>query len=353
MSIEKIVTSEMCSKWHPDKYADQISDAVLTECLKQDKASHVACEVLVKDKTVVLAGEITSKANIVYEDIVKKVAKSLNYEIDNIINLISTQSPEINNAVIKDNKKENLGAGDQGIMWGYAVNDPNTDYLPYGLWKANKIIETLEKDIEENKKTILKGDAKTQVVAVGKNIKEILISACHKEELSLKEVQFYIKDLLIKNNIINVHYKENLIINPAGIWTIGGPVADCGLTGRKIVCDAYGGYAPVGGGAFSGKDPTKVDRSAAYMARIIAKDAVREFSLEDCTIQLSYGIGLSEPRSIKATGIKKGIFKTKKIDVSDWVKNNYDLTPNGIIEYLDLLNLDYFKIAGGNHMKNF
>ena len=343
-----VVTTEMCSKYHPDKACDQVSDAILTECLRLDPTSKVACETLWKGETVVLAGEITTSAEIDYEKIVREVADSLNYKVSEIKNLITTQSSEIHNAVVKEDNE--VGAGDQGIMWGYACNDASTDYLPIGLWTANRVIEAIEEKVGEG---VLLGDAKTQIVAKGEDITEILVSVCHSPNFALDYVKDYIKTLLVEKGIIDENFK-GLIVNPSGSWTFGGPAADCGLTGRKIVCDAYGGYAPVGGGALSGKDPSKVDRSGAYMARKIAVDMVNEFGLIDCSVQLSYGIGLTEPRSVRVIGRKRGIFgRVKEIDISNEVKKRYDLTPKGIIDALGLLTLDYTKIAGGNHMKCF
>ncbi|MDY6062887.1 MAG: methionine adenosyltransferase [Erysipelotrichaceae bacterium] len=340
----RIFTTEQVSKYHPDKYADQISDAVLAECLRQDKNAHVACECLCKDKTVVIAGEITTTAVIDYEAIIRRVAKKLNYEVEKIINLISKQSPEINGAV----SKEELCAGDQGIMFGYAYNDTYS-YLPIGFDLANHIIHRLEKDTEQNAHTILKGDAKTQVSVDldTDEVKTILVSVCHKEGLTLEEVKKYVKDLLAEL----VEDGVELIINPAGTWTIGGPIADCGLTGRKIVCDQYGGYCAVGGGAFSGKDPSKVDRSATYMARKIAVDLVKKFDLKTCEVQLSYMIGRKDPMSVEFEYTLKNQEYSILPELQKDILAVYDLSPNGIIKALDLLNADYENFAEGNHME--
>lgn len=339
----------MVSKYHPDKYADQISDTILTEILKADPAAHVACETLVKDDTVVIGGEITTTAKVDYNAVVKSVGKKLNYKVGNIINLITTQSPEIENAVDSD---ERIGAGDQGMMFGYAVRGGKY-YLPYGQEIAIDIIKAIENDIKQNPNSIFQGDTKTQVTtdlsASGyvKPLDTILVSACHKEGLSLAQVQNRILDLLKENDIPTA---SRMLINPAGIWTFGGPAADCGLTGRKIVCDQYGGYAPVGGGAFSGKDPSKVDRSGCYIARRIAVDMVKKHGFDSCTVQLAYAIGVPEPVSVSANGFDAhGI----KIDVSADVRSSYDLTPRGISNYLNLTKLDYSKISEGNHMIQF
>lgn len=337
----RIFTTEQVSKYHPDKYADQISDAILSACLKQDSKSRVACETMCKNNTVIIAGEITTKAIVDYDAIVRKVANKLNYQVDEIINLIYTQSFEISSAV----NQEETCAGDQGIMFGYACNETDS-YLPLGFDLANKIIEIIENDVENNVNTALKGDAKTQVsVDLDTNkVTAILVSVCHLESYNLKQIKAYITNLLkevIPNDV-------NLIINPAGTWNIGGPTSDCGLTGRKIVCDQYGGYCAVGGGAFSGKDPSKVDRSATYMARKIAVDLVKKFNLKSCEVQLSYMIGRKDPMSVIIK--PDGDFKLPDVD---YVLKKYDLSPDGIIKYLDLLNLDYENLASGNHIKYF
>lgn len=335
----KLFSTEQVSKYHPDKFADQISDAILTECLKQDPNSHCGIETMVKDNTVVLGGEVTTKAIIDFCAIVHNVANKLSYEVTNIINLIGQQSPQINGAV---EAVEDIGAGDQGIMFGYATSETDS-LLPFGFDLANKIIKVIENDVDTNSETILKGDAKCQVTVDLDNpgtVKEVLISACHKENYSLNEVREYIKNLAY-----HLATPEKWTINPAGIWTLGGAHADCGLTGRKIVCDQYGGYCPVGGGAFSGKDPSKVDRSATYMARKIAVDLVKKYNLKWCEVQLAYAIGVAKPVSIN---IKNDL----GIDLADEVNSTYDLTPRGIIKHLNLLSVDYEHLAEGCHFYN-
>ncbi len=339
----------MVSKYHPDKYADQISDSILTVILKSDPKAHVACETLAKDDTVVIAGEITATCHPDYEAIVRSVGDRLNYKVGKVINLITAQSPQIENAVDSD---ERIGAGDQGMMFGYAVKGGKY-YLPYGQEIAIDIIKAIEKDIETNPDTIFQGDAKTQVTtdisARGyvKPLDTTLISVCHKEGLTLDQVKARTLELLEENGI---PMAGKMLINPAGLWTFGGPAADCGLTGRKIVCDQYGGYAPVGGGAFSGKDPSKVDRSGCYIARRIAVDMVKKHDFESCTVQIAYAIGVPEPVSVAANGLDA---HGRKIDVSADVRSSYDLTPRGIINYLNLTKLDYSKLSEGNHMIYF
>lgn len=254
-----IFSTEQVSKWHPDKYADQVSDAIVTELLKNDKQSKAGVEVMVKDHKIILGGEVRTNAKINYKKIAKRVAKKLGYKVDKVYNFIGLQSNEIFNGITKEDG--NTGAGDQGIMFGYATRESES-YLPFAFDLANKIIKLIEDDVDYNKYTILKGDAKTQVMTdLDKKqdiraITEILISVCHKEGTTLEEVRKYITSLiepLLEGRDIK------LTINPAGTWNVGGPVSDCGLTGRKIVCDQYGGFAPVGGGAFC------VDGDTEYM----------------------------------------------------------------------------------------
>ncbi len=341
-----LFSTEQVSKYHPDKYADQISDAILTECLKQDNNSHCGIETMVKNDVVVLGGEITSDAKVDIEKAVHSVSDKLGYKVGKIINLISKQSSEINNAVISE---ENIGAGDQGMMFGFATSDTESK-LPFGFDLANKIIASIEHDINTNKDTIFQGDAKTQVTvdlekpANIESVNTVLISVCERERYSVADVYDYVKALVAP---LGIDENVKLIVNPSGIWTIGGAEADCGLTGRKIVCDQYGGYIPVGGGAFSGKDPSKVDRSAAYMAREISKKLLDKYELKECSVQLAYAIGIAEPVSVNVSN-------DRNIDLVDEVRNTYDLTPKGIIKALDLYNTNYAEIAGGCHYrKNF
>lgn len=326
--MKQFFTTEQISKYHPDKYADQISDALLTEILKQDKNGRVGIETMVKGNTVILGGEVKTTATIPYRETVLMVARDLNYEVDSIINLVGQQSPEINKAV----DTTELGAGDQGLMFGYATAETES-YLPFAFHTANQIIKTIEKDVKRNR--IMKGDAKTQVSTnQDGTISSILISACHFDNVSLKNLTEHILDLFPR-------YADKIIVNPAGVWTIGGATADCGLTGRKIVCDQYGGFAPVGGGAFSGKDPSKVDRSGSYMARYIAVDLLKRYSLKNATVQLGYGIGIAEPLFVSAEADGR--------DFTKYVRDNYPLKPQGMIDYLKLTAVDYYKLAGGCH----
>ena len=343
----RLFSTEQVTKYHPDKYADQISDAILTACLKEDPESHVACECMVKGTTVILAGEITTKANINYAEIVTRVAGKLGYPVNNILTYIEKQSPEIAGGV---KSGEDLRAGDQGIMFGYACNETESG-LPYAFDLANKLVALIEDEASYDTSP-LKGDAKVQVTvdldkpADDRSLVEILISVCHKEEFSLEDIRGYV-DNLVENSGIDLG-EATLNINPAGAWTIGGPAADCGLTGRKIVCDQYGGFCAVGGGAFSGKDPSKVDRSAAYMANYIARDIVKSYGVKKCEVQLAYAIGQAEPMSVT---VDIGHPEHYDAAFAAEVMEKYDLTPSGIIKFLDLLNVDYEKLAEGCHYR--
>lgn len=343
----RVITTEQISKYHPDKYADQIADAIVDECLRRDPDSKVACEVMVKDDIVILGGEVKCFEAIDYTAVVKRVANKLKYKATNIYNFIGEQSVEINKAVVTP---QGLTAGDQGIMFGYACRDSYL-LLPKGVAIANEIIKVIEADVELNADTLLKGDAKCQVAIDDetKEIQKILISVCSKEGYTLEEVKEHVKDL-ISYEIGDIE----LTINPAGLWNIGGPTADCGVTGRKIVCDQYGPYSPVGGGAFSGKDPSKVDRSAAYMARYLAKYALKTTPAAfECQIQLSYVIGEAEPYSVNVDFKNETLRET---GVEDKVKKTiltlFDLTPDGIIDFLALKNKSFEKMAEGYHLSS-
>ena len=342
----RLFSTEQVSKYHPDKYADQISDAILGACLKGDQNSHVAIETLVKDDVIVLAGEITTAARVDYEGIARCVAEKLHYPVAKVLTFIRTQSPQIA-AGVGSGKAQ--GAGDQGIMYGYACNQTRS-LLPFGFDLANRIIERLENDVELNPYTYLKGDAKCQVTVDldaptdMRSVKKILVSVCHQENVNEARLRTYVNNLL---DDLDIPASVERIINPAGAWTIGGPAADAGLTGRKIVCDQYGGFCPVGGGAFSGKDPSKVDRSGAYMARRIACQLLYKYGLEWCEVQIGYAIGKAEPMSVsvKCNRHEDEDFYTEK------VLKTYDLTPAGIIKELKPLDKDYEKIAEGCHYR--
>jgi S-adenosylmethionine synthetase len=332
--MKRLITSESVSHGHPDKVADQISDSILDEYLKGDPQSKVAVETMVKDNVVVLGGEVKSNTNIDYEKVVKDTVKSIGY-IDpdhgffyknlTVINLIGKQSQEINSAV----EKEETTAGDQGFMIGYATNEtPNM--MPIGMYVSKKLVDYI-KDIPQ-----LGPDAKTQVTMETegdkKRIHTILISTQHKPHLTLEVVGKLIESIIKKNDInLSSHVfnmidnETNIYVNPAGKWSIGGPVSDCGLTGRKIVVDQYGPYCPVGGGAFSGKDFSKIDRSGAYLARYIAKNIVKLGS-NKCKVEISYIIGKKDPTSLNIDTF--GDLDDKRL--SEILPTILDMTPDGI-----------------------
>ena len=354
-----IFTSESVSEGHPDKICDQISDAILDACLKADPNSRVACETLIKNNTVIVAGEITSKANVDYEAIARKVVEDIGYieaELGftssgfEFQNLISKQSKDID-AGISGN--EVLGSGDQGLMFGYACKE-TPELMPLPIALAHKLM-LKHSEVRKSKGLGLRPDAKSQVSVEydlnyqPKRIDSIVLSTQHNDDLDLENLR-----RLVKTQIIEPSLPEKLLddgtkylINPAGRFVIGGPVGDCGLTGRKIIVDTYGGMARHGGGGFSGKDPTKVDRSAAYALRQVAKSLVAADFCDYCEIQASYAIGLAEPTSIFIN-----TFESEKIPlnkIKEYVLSNFDLTPSGIITELDLLNTNYLKTASYGH----
>jgi len=371
--MKRILTSECVGYGHPDKVADQISDALLDAYISADKNAHVAVETMVKDNHVVVAGEVSIAQSKTYlvnvEQVIREAAISAGYDFDglgfngntcHITNLLSKQSSEIHNAV--ENDHENLGAGDQGIMFGYANNE-TPDFMPMTMWLSRLLINCAM-EVRENCKDKLYTDCKSQVSveydgtkAVA--IKDIVFSIHHYKEMTreqltaiwqqiLTDFKAHLQDynlLYLWNDSINFH------INPAGLWTFGGPAADSGLTGRKIVVDQYGCHCPIGGGAFSGKNPTKVDRSAAYIARHIAKSVVANGYADICQIELSYAIGVKEP-----TAINIECFETNKIELEtiiDKVKNHFDLSPAGIINYLKLKQPIYHQTAKFGHFGKF
>lgn len=350
------LTSESVTEGHPDKVADLISDAILDECLKQDKNSRVAVETLISKDKVVVAGQITSNATIDIEKIVREKLKEVGYT-DSKINMdYKTCDVEIN--ITKQSNDIAMGvdyggAGDQGIMFGYAT-DESEDYMPYPISIANRLAKQLSEVRKNGKIPCLKSDGKVQVTVEYVNdepfrIDTILISTQHSENVDIEILQ---KDILkkvimpiVKEDMIDVETK--FYINPTGRFVLGGAIADTGLTGRKIMVDTYGGVAHHGGGAFSGKDGTKVDRSASYMLRHIAKNVVANGLARKCEIQLSYAIGVREPISIYID-----CFNTNR--VPEWliiklIKSKFDLTPQGIIEYLKLKEPIFSKTTNYGH----
>jgi len=352
-----IFTSEAVSEGHPDKVCDQISDAILTECLKIDKDAHVACEVMIGESKVVIGGEITMKGNVDYVAIAKKVLKEIGYDssedgfdTDNACYevLIKEQSSDIFEAV----NKEEIGAGDQGIIFGYAVNETK-NYMPLTLEIANKILILATSKRKSGEFKWAKPDMKSQVsIEYGdKNrVDTILVSIQHSADFDEVEFRKYIKEEIVENvlkeyDLIKDNYR--LIINPSGRFVIGGPKGDFGLTGRKIIVDTYGGRGRHGGGAFSGKDPTKVDRSAAYYCRYVAKNIVASGLASECEVQVAYAIGLSEPVAINVNTFNTG--KVSDCKICEMVKEIFNFRPSNIIKELDLLNINYRECARGGH----
>ena len=349
-------TSESVTEGHPDKLCDTISDTILDECLKQDKNSRVAVETFASENEIVIAGQITSNANIDIEKLTREKIKEIGFDNEKIdidyktckihIN-ITKQSPDIAMGV------DVGGAGDQGIMFGFAC-DETENYMPYAIDMAHKLSKRLTQVRKDKIIPYLRPDGKTQVTVEyedekPKRIETILISTQHEENITQEQLKEDIKEYVIKyiipENMIDNNTK--IYINPTGRFVIGGPLGDTGLTGRKIIVDTYGGYARHGGGAFSGKDPSKVDRSAAYMLRHIAKNLVANGYAKKCEIQVSYAIGMKEPLSINLNTFGTGN-KTEQ-ELIQIIKNNFDLTPDGIIEYLDLKKPIYSQTTNYGH----
>ena len=360
-----IFTSESVSAGHPDKVCDQISDAILDAYLSADPESRVACETMIKNNLVFVAGEITSTAKPNIEEIVRKTIVEIGYDDDSlgfngsnceIKNLLSQQSPDIAQGV-NEGEGENLeqGAGDQGLMFGYACNETDT-LMPLPIDLAHKLVKKQTDLMRSKEIEWLRPDAKSQVSVIyeddGKTIKglsAIVLSTQHSETVSQNEI----KDSVMKNIIEPTVPKEwlldstDIFINPTGNFVIGGPVGDCGLTGRKIIVDTYGGMARHGGGAFSGKDPSKVDRSAAYASRYVAKNIVAAGLADYCEIQVSYAIGIAKPTSININ-----TFNSEKISMQriyELVDKYFDLRPKSLIEMLQLKNISYLPTAAFGH----
>jgi len=354
-------TSESVSEGHPDKVADQISDAVLDALLAQDPRSRVACETLVKTGMVVLAGEITTNAWVDLEALVRKVVCEIGYDHGDIgfdgqscavLNAIGKQSPDIAMGV-NEGENHEQGAGDQGLMFGYASNE--TDVLMPAPITYSHLLVKRQAEVRKNKTLPwLRPDAKSQITFRYENNKPVAIDAVvlstqHSPEISNKALHEAVMDEIILHVLPKewLHKDTKYFINPTGQFIIGGPVGDCGLTGRKIIVDTYGGMARHGGGAFSGKDPSKVDRSAAYMARYVAKNIVAAELAERCEIQVSYAIGVAEPTSITVETF--GTSKLSEDRLVQIIRDNFDLRPKGLIAMLDLLKPIYQTTAAYGH----
>ncbi len=348
MKKRNLFTSEAVSIGHPDHVCDMISDRVLDACLKEDKNARVACETMAKDEFIVLSGEISTTASINVEEIAKDTIKRIGYTYTpRVLNLLSKQSPDIAQGV------DNGGAGDQGIMFGYATTE-TPEYMPLAITMAHDLIKLATNLREEGKFLWAGPDMKSQVTleyVEGEETKidTILMSIQHTEDYQEANFKEFIKNEIMikvaKKYDLNTDFK--ILINPTGKFVIGGPEGDAGLTGRKIIVDTYGGYAPHGGGAFSGKDPTKVDRSAAYMARYLAKNIVASGIAKECLIQLSYAIGVAQPISIYVDC--KGTNQVEEEKIIETIYEHFDLSPKGIIEQLQLRNPVYAETCNGGH----
>lgn len=365
---EYLFTSESVSEGHPDKLADQISDAVLDAILAQDKKARVACETLVKTGVAIVAGEVTTSAWVDLEQLVRKVISDVGYNSSDvgfdgatcgILNIIGKQSPDINMGVDGTAKKpkapEEIGAGDQGLMFGYAC-DETKELMPAPIYYSHRLVEQQSKIRKAKKGGLpwLRPDAKSQVTlrykdgeAVG--VDAVVLSTQHSPDIKLKDLREAVMESIIKPVIPAkwITKSTKFHINPTGNFVIGGPVGDCGLTGRKIIVDTYGGWARHGGGAFSGKDPSKVDRSAAYAARYVAKNIVAAGLASRCEVQVSYAIGVAEPTSIFVTSFGTG--KVSDAVLEKLVRKNFDLRPGGIIKMLDLIHPMYQATASYGH----
>ena len=358
-----LFTSESVSEGHPDKVADQISDAILDAILEQDKNARVAAETMTATNLVVLAGEISTNADVDYESIARETLKGIGYDnadagIDyqtcDVLTKFGHQSPDIAQGVdhAMDDPK-NQGAGDQGLMFGYACND-TPELMPLPIWLAHRLVERQALLRKDGRLSWLRPDAKSQVTLEyednkPKRIDTIVLSTQHHPDIDLKTLREAVIEEIIQpilpKNLIQGDIK--FLINPTGRFVIGGPQGDCGLTGRKIIVDTYGGAAPHGGGAFSGKDPSKVDRSAAYAARYVAKNIVAAGLAERCLVQISYAIGVAEPTSVMVDTF--GTAKLPEEKIAKLVTDNFDLRPKGIVEMLDLLRPIYKKTAAYGH----
>jgi S-adenosylmethionine synthetase len=356
-----IFTSESVSAGHPDKVCDQISDAILDATLSQDKDSRVAVETLVKGNQVVLAGEITTNAEIDYADIVRKTILEIGYNKEeygfngntcSVTNLLGEQSQDISIGVTESESREQ-GAGDQGLMFGYAENSTD-ELMPAPIMLAHKLVRRQADLMLNGSLPWLRPDAKSQVSCIYEDnqivgIDAVVLSTQHDGGISLDELREVVLEEIIKPILPEKWLTNNTQyhINPTGNFEIGGPVGDAGLTGRKIIVDTYGGMARHGGGAFSGKDPSKVDRSAAYATRYVAKNIVAAGLAERCEIQVSYAIGVAEPTSISVNTFGTG--KLPHHEIVDLIREHFDLRPKGLIAMLDLKRPIYQQTASYGH----
>lgn len=359
MSREKFLfTSESVSEGHPDKICDQVSDAILDEILKNDKDGRVAIETLVTTGTVIVAGEVTTKVYVDIPSIVRQTLKKIgydnpelgfDYESCGVLTAIQQQSPDISQGV------NTGGAGDQGLMFGFACKE-TPELMPMPIQLAHRIMAEVAALRKSGKLNYLFPDSKSQVTieyvnGKPKRIDTIVISTHHRKNTPQTKIKSDLNRLVIKNSKVipqnMIDSKTKLLVNPTGKFEVGGPVADTGVTGRKIIVDTYGGYAPHGGGAFSGKDPSKVDRSATYMARYVAKNVVAADLAEQCEVQLAYAIGVAEPVSVRVQTF--GTEAVPEAYIESAIRKVFDLTPAGIIRTLKLKNPIYLETAAYGH----
>lgn len=361
MNESYVFTSESVSEGHPDKIADQISDAILDAILAQDPGARVACEVFVKTGMVLVGGEITTKAWVDVDEITRQVIKDIGYNSSQmgfdwescaVLSAIGKQSPDIAQGVDNQTTKI-LGAGDQGLMFGYASRETDV-FMPAPIAYAHRLVEKQAHLRKSGKLPWLRPDAKSQLTlryeqGMPVEVDTVVLSTQHAPDVQYKDLVEAVREEIIKT-VIPAEWltaKTRYFINPTGRFVIGGPLGDCGLTGRKIIVDTYGGMARHGGGCFSGKDPSKVDRSAAYAARHVAKNLVAAGLADKCEIQVSYAIGIAEPTSISVETFGTG--RLKNSEIIDLIKTHFDLTPQGIIDHHDLLRPIYKETATYGH----